>query len=155
MLPLKESFNTEKPLRTPPIHNGQRTQPVTERNANKNYTIVGGSFQDKKKGRNTVEKCNWNEIPDEELNRLNRHEMNSLLWLFATLNSCKHSEDDLSWRLDLIPEGKQRFQLVLEQLRSILNDLIETIPRKQCKQFENILNDMELRFVPKFTPTKK
>lgn len=96
-----------------------------------------------------MEKRTWNEIPDEELIRLDQNEMNSLLWLFSALSICKNSEDDLSGKLDLIPEGKYRFQLMLELLQSITSDLVKITPAEQREQLKNAMNDMELRIARK------
>ena len=60
-------------------------------------------------------------------------------------------EGPLKDRLECIPSGKVRWRLLLGQLRAVTNDLIGTIPYKQCVNIKNVMNDMELRLVPKYS----
>ena len=97
-------------------------------------------------------KTTWYQLPEEECERLNRAEMNSVRWCLAAVNSVAYAKDDLQKRLERIPNGKRRWNLMLGQLRALLNDIIGTVPKKQCNTIKNVMNDMELRMVPKFSP---
>lgn len=92
------------------------------------------------------------QLPPEDCERLTASEMRAFRWLMAALNSITYGETDLKGRLECIPNGKTRYRLMLGQLRAICNDMIGTLPIKQCKQIRNTMNDMELRLVPKHTP---
>lgn len=94
----------------------------------------------------------WYQLPDDKCERMNRTEMNAVKWCLAALNSVAYAKDDLAKRLEMIPNGKRRWGLMLGQLRSLVNDLVGTIPVKQCLTIKNTMNDMELRMVPKMTP---
>jgi len=91
------------------------------------------------------------QLPEEDCERLTAPEMRAVRWCLAALNSCAYAQDDLSRRLECIPNGKRRWRLMLGQLRALCNDLLGTIPRKQCVGINNVMHDMELRLVPKFT----
>lgn len=91
------------------------------------------------------------QLPEDQCERLNRSEMNALKWCLAAVNSVAYAEDDLADRLECIPSGKARWRLMLGQMRACINDIIGTIPRKQGNTIRNLMNDMELRMVPKYT----
>lgn len=82
---------------------------------------------------------------------MNRTQMNALRWCIAAINSVAYAQTDLASRLECIPNGKVRWRLMLGQLRACVNDLIGTIPHKQCVNIKGVMNDMELRLVPKLT----
>jgi hypothetical protein len=91
-------------------------------------------------------------LPEADCERLNRTEMQAIRWSLAAINSVAYAQDDLKDRLDCIPHGRVRWRLMLGQLRALCYDLIGTVPKKQCKQIRNTMDDMELRMVPKLTP---
>lgn len=91
------------------------------------------------------------QLPPEQCERLRAQEMAALRWSIAAVNICSTAEGDLKDRLECIPNGRVRFRLMLGQLRAICNDLIGTTTIKQAKQIRNVMNDMELRMVPKFS----
>ena len=97
-------------------------------------------------------KMTYYKLPEEQTERVNRTEMMALRWTLAAINSLAYGQDDLDKRLDFIPNGKVRYRLMLGQLRAICNDLLGTIPEKQRNTIKNVMNDMELRMVPKFSP---
>ena len=96
-------------------------------------------------------KKTWYQLPEEDCERLTRDEMQALRWSLAAVNSVAQAEGPLKDRLECIPSGKVRWRLLLGQLRAVTNDLIGTIPYKQCVNIKNVMNDMELRMVPKFS----
>ena len=99
-------------------------------------------------------KTTWYQLPEEDCERLNRPEMQALRWVIAALNSVALAEKDLQKRLECVPEGQVSYRLMLGQLRALCNDMIGTIPVKQCKQIKNVMDDMELRMIPKYTTNK-
>ena len=62
-----------------------------------------------------------------------------------------YAKEDLKDRLECIPNGRLRWRLMHGHLSSLMNDLIGTMPRKQCVNLKSVMHDMELRLVPKFT----
>ena len=95
------------------------------------------------------------QLPEEDCERLKRSEMQALRWSLAAVNSVAYAQEDLAERLECIPQGKVRWRLMLGHLRACLNDIIGTVPRKQCATIKNTMNDMELRMVPKYSPTSQ
>lgn len=96
------------------------------------------------------EKRVWMEEKDCE--RLNRGEFEAVRCLLGAVSYTAHARDDLQKRLECIPGGKQRMNMILGGLRAIADDLIGTIPQGQCKQIRNTMQDMEMRMVPKLMP---
>ena len=96
-------------------------------------------------------KQTWYQLPEDDCERLNRDEMQAVRWTLAAVNSVAQAQEPLQKRLEYIPNGKNRWRLLLGQLRAITNDIIGTVPYKQCVNIKNVMNDMELRLVPKFT----
>lgn len=88
-------------------------------------------------------------IDPEQCERLNRTEMNSMNWMLAAVNAVAYAQTDLAERMKMIPDGPKRMNDTLEMLRSVTNDLIGTVPLKQCVRIKNTMHDMELRLVPK------
>lgn len=97
-------------------------------------------------------KRTWYQLPEKDCERLNRSEMNAMRWCLAAINSVAYAQDDLAKRLECIPNGKVRWRLMLGQLRALLDDILGTIPKAQCKNIKHVMDDMELRMVPKYTP---
>jgi len=96
-------------------------------------------------------KTTWYQLPEEDCERLNSTEMRAVRWSLAAKYSVACAAEVLGKRLDCIPEGRVRWRLMLGQLRALCNDLIGTVPAKQRKTIWNVMNDMELRMVPKGT----
>lgn len=92
------------------------------------------------------------ELPEADCERLVRTEMMSLRWCIAALNSVTYANEDLSKRLECIPNGKARWRMMMGQLKSLIDDMLGTVPIKQCKTIQNTMHDMEIRLCPKGTP---
>ena len=60
--------------------------------------------------------------------------------------------EDLKDRLQMIPDGMNRSETMIESLEALMLDMTGTVPEKQRKTIVNIEKDMDLRLVPKFTP---
>lgn len=93
------------------------------------------------------------EIPEEDRRRLTRTEMHSMERLMNLVHSLVYAKDDLAERLETIPSGKQRMNMAVGHFRSLMWDLSGTIPAKQQKNLDNVVQDMKMQIVPKMTPT--
>lgn len=91
-------------------------------------------------------------LPDEDCERLNRFEMQSVRMLLSALSVAAGAQKELAQRLECVPYGRQRMRMAVGSLRSVVNDLIGTVSRKQCKQIQGTMNDFEMRLLPKLTP---
>ena len=91
-------------------------------------------------------------LPEEDCERLNRFEMQSVRMMLAALSVAAYAEKDLADRLECVPAGNRRMKMAVGSLRSVINDLIGTISRSQCRQIHGTMNDFEMRLVPKLTP---
>ena len=91
-------------------------------------------------------------LPDEDCERLNRIEMQAVRMLLAGLSVAAYAEKDLADRLGCVPYGNQRMKMSVGGLRSVVNDLIGTISRSQCRQIYGTMRDFEMRLLPKLTP---
>jgi len=96
-------------------------------------------------------KQTWYQLPEDDCERLNRDEMQAVRWTLAAVNSVAQAQEPLQKRLECIPNGKSRWRLLLGQMRAVTNDIIGTIPYKQCVNIKNVMMDMELRLVPKYS----
>lgn len=97
-------------------------------------------------------KQTWYQLPEKDCERLTATEMRAIRWSLVAVNSVAYAEEDLAKRLECIPNGKVRWRLMVGQLRALCNDIIGTTPEKQHRTIRNVMNDMELRLVPKYSP---
>ena len=88
-------------------------------------------------------------LKEEECDRLNRSEFEAVRCLLGAVSYTAHANEDLQERMETIPYAKQRMAMILGGLRAIADDVIGTVPRGQCKQLRNTMQDMEMRMVPK------
>ena len=95
----------------------------------------------------------WRE--DDECIRMNRAEFEAVRCLLGAINYVAIAKDDLGKRLDAVPFGKRRMAMTLGGLRASADDLIGSMKRGQCKQIRNTMDDMDMRMVPKMTPSNK
>lgn len=91
-------------------------------------------------------------LPDEDCERLKRGEMDAVRMLLAALSTAAYAQKDLTGRLECVPAGNRRMRMAVGSLRSVVNDLIGTISRSQCKQIYGTMRDFEMRLLPKLTP---
>lgn len=94
------------------------------------------------------------EWPEKDRERLTRTEIQSMQWLLNALSSIGYARDDFQKRLECIPAGKQRMNMLFGLARSLFRDLQGTVPEKQLRQIRNAADDLEVRMVPKLTPAK-
>lgn len=90
-------------------------------------------------------------LDEDECQRMNRSEFEATRCLLGAISYVAHANDDLQKRMTIIPHGKQRMSMVLGGLRAMADDVIGTMPRGQCRQIRNTMEDMEMRMVPKLT----
>lgn len=91
---------------------------------------------------------------DKDCERLTRREYEAVECLLGAISYVAIAKDDLTKTLERIPHGMKRINMALGAIRSIADDIIGTVPVRQCKQLQNVMNDMEIRMVPKSTPSK-
>lgn len=90
----------------------------------------------------------WDE---KNCERLNRHEFEAVRCLLGAVSYIARATDDLQKRLECIPGGRRRMAMARGQINAIANDLIGTMTVQQCKQLRNVMQDMEMRMVPKLS----
>ena len=88
-------------------------------------------------------------MQEEDCERLNRAEFEAVRCLLGAVSYAASAKDGLQKRLECVPGGKQRMAMILGGLKAIADDVVGTVPRGQCKQLRNTMNDMEMRMVPK------
>lgn len=99
------------------------------------------------------EKRVW--LSEEDCVRLTRDEFEAVRAMLGAVSYIATAYKDLQKRALMISHGKQRLAMLLGNIRSIVDDIIGTIPQGQCKQLRNVMNDMEMRMVPKMSPLCK
>ena len=95
------------------------------------------------------EKRVW--LDENDCERLKRSEYEAVRCLLGAVSYIASASDGLKDRVECIPYGKQRMALVLGGVRAMANDVIGTVPRGQCRQLRNTMDDFEMRMVPKMT----
>lgn len=90
-------------------------------------------------------------LEENDCERMKRSEYEAMRGLLAATSYIAHADNDLPRRLESIPSGKQRMKMLLGGIRALADDLVGTMPRNQCKQLRNTMQDMEIRMVPKMT----
>lgn len=85
--------------------------------------------------------------------RMTRTEMNGMKYGSACLSNLMYFEKDMEKRAGMIPDGVKRLHEAIEGYRAVYHDLCGTMPEKQQKALANVCRDMEVRLVPKGTPT--
>ena len=88
---------------------------------------------------------------EDQCERLKRSEFEAVRCLLGAISYAAHAKDDLQDRLECIPSGKQRINMLVGSIRSIADALLDTVPIGQRRQLRNTMMDMEMRMVPKLT----
>lgn len=91
-------------------------------------------------------------LPDEDCERLNRTQMTAVRMMLAALSVATYAKDDLRDRLECVPYGNERMRMAVGGLRAVVDDLVGTISRGQCRQIYGTMKDFEMRLLPKMTP---
>ena len=88
------------------------------------------------------------ELPDEDCERLTRSEMACLRSIMVLASDLHHAKDDLKNRLECVPGGVGRLNMILGSVDSLFKDLIGTVSDRQRRQIINQSKDMRLQIVP-------
>ena len=83
-----------------------------------------------------------------------RQEKLSILFLMNTVSSMMDSRDELKDRISRIDGGRELMETMVNSSEMLLTELRRTIPEDQRVSINNISKDMEMRMVPKMTPSK-
>lgn len=84
--------------------------------------------------------------------RLNRGEYEAVRCLLGAVSYAAHARDDLKDRVDTVTNGRARMDVLVEGLKSFVDELLANVPDGQCRQLRNTMKDMEMRMIPKLTP---
>lgn len=84
--------------------------------------------------------------------RMTRNERISVLYLMHAVGILENLPKEISERLSMIPDGKERAMKIADDVNSLLNELRLTIPDVQRRGLENTACDFEVRMCPKATP---
>ena len=94
----------------------------------------------------------WDE---KDCERMTRREFEAMRCLLGAVSYIAHASDDLQKRLESIPAGRKRLAMAKGAVNAVANDIIGTMTVAQCKQMENTMKDMDMRMVPKMSPSCK
>ena len=92
------------------------------------------------------------ELPDRDCIRMTRDEMASTRMVLVLASELHFAKDDLKKRLEVIPDGPERMETVVDECDSLFRDILGTVSDKQRKTLRNSANDYEIRLAPKMTP---
>lgn len=91
------------------------------------------------------------ELPDDQCERLTRQEMACCRSIMTLASDLHFAKDDLKGRLETVPHGKERLNMILGGLDSLFRDILGTISDRQRRQLRNQAKDMTYQLVPKLT----
>jgi len=83
-----------------------------------------------------------------------RQEKMSILFLMNTVSSMMDSREELKDRVSRIDGGAELMDTMVDSSEKLLTEIRRTIPEDQRVSINNISKDMEMRMVPKMTPSK-
>lgn len=86
-------------------------------------------------------------------NRFVNKEFSLLKRLTAFISDLLYAKEDLSARLDMIPDGQKRLDKAIDDVSEIVKELISTGPISQKRQLNSTIKDYKVELVPKFTPS--
>ena len=81
-----------------------------------------------------------------------RAEMDVLRRFAAFLSELLFVRDDLNKKLDIVQDGHQRLEQLIQDSGNLVKDLLELTSENQRSQFRNSLGDYKIELVPKLTP---
>ena len=85
---------------------------------------------------------------------ITRQEKMSILFLMNTVSAMMDSREELKDRVSRIEGGQELMNEMVDSSEQLLTEIRKTIPTSQRVSLNNISNDMEMRMVPKMTPSK-
>ena len=83
-----------------------------------------------------------------------RHEKISILFLMNTVSAMMDSREELKDRVSKIEGGAELMDTMVNSSEKLLTEIRRTIPTDQRMNINNVSKDMEMRMVPKMTPSK-
>ena len=83
-----------------------------------------------------------------------RQEKMSILFLMNTVSAMMDSRDELKDRVSRIEGGAELMDTMVNSAEKLLTEIRRTIPTEQRMNINNVSKDMEMRMVPKMTPSK-
>lgn len=85
---------------------------------------------------------------------ITRQEKMSILFLMNTVSAMMDSREELKDRVSRIEGGQELMNEMVDSSEQLLTEIRKTIPTSQRVSLNNISKDMEMRMVPKMTPSK-
>jgi len=85
---------------------------------------------------------------------ITRQEKMSILFLMNTVSAMMDSREELKDRVSRIEGGQELMNEMVDSSEQLLTEIRKTIPTSQRVILNNISKDMEMRMVPKMTPSK-
>lgn len=76
-------------------------------------------------------------------------EFSLLKRLTAFISDLLYAKDDLQSRLELIPDGPQRMNVLLDDASVLVKDILATGPENQKKHLYNTIKDYKVELMPK------
>ena len=89
------------------------------------------------------------ELPDDQCEYLRRSEMQAVQRLMALGSDLQYAKEDLHDRLDSIPSGNARMNMIIGGVNSLMADLIGTVSDKQRRQLRNTARDFQIEIRPR------
>ena len=83
-----------------------------------------------------------------------RREKLSILFLMNTVSATLDSRDELKDRISRIDGGPEMMDTLCEVAEKLLTEIRRTIPTDQRSNINNVSRDLEMRMMPKATPSK-
>ena len=83
-----------------------------------------------------------------------RREKLSILFLMNTVSATLDSREELKDRISKIDGGPEMMETLCEVAEKLLTEIRRTIPTEQRHNINNVSKDMEMRMVPRATPSK-
>ena len=84
--------------------------------------------------------------------RFVRAEMDIMRRFAAFISELLYVKDDLQRRLEMVENGKQRLDTIIDDSAKLVKDLLDTASYNQKKQFANSINDYKIDLTPKLKP---
>ncbi len=84
--------------------------------------------------------------------RFVRAEMDVMKRFAAFISELLYIKDDLQKRLDMVEDGKQRLDSIIDDTAKLVKDLLNTTVDNQRKHFANCLSDYRIDLTPKLKP---
>lgn len=96
-------------------------------------------------------KGNPYKLPEKDRERLKRSEMACCKYIMLLTSDLHYAKDDIGERLSCVPLGKERMNMIVGGIDSLLTDLMGTVPHGQRRQLLNQSNDFVMKAVPKMS----